>query len=59
MRMDIENTELRKMVLEMLETEDRGFTDWEIEFLDNMNVWKGDYSERQANMIEKIYEKRM
>jgi len=52
------NKELRKMVREMLDEEDKSFSDWEIEFLDNM--WKlTEYTERQANKIEQIYEKKM
>ena len=56
--MSEQDTELRKMVREMLDEEDKGFNDWEIEFLDNM--WKLDrYTERQAAKIEQIYEKKM
>lgn len=32
----MDNQELRKMVKEMLDTEDKGFNNWELEFLDNM-----------------------
>lgn len=54
-----DNAELRKMVTEMLGETDKGFTDWEINFLDNMNRWLGDYTKPQADRIERIYKERM
>ena len=47
------------MVREMLDAEDAGFNDWEIEFLDSVWKWTGHYTERQQKKIEAIYEKKM
>jgi len=44
------------MVWEMLQAEDKGFNNWEIEFLDDMYK-RMTYSEKQAAKIEQIYEK--
>jgi hypothetical protein len=54
----MDNQELRKMVKEMLDAEDKGFNDWEIEFLDNM-FKRTEYTTPQANKIEEIYSKKM
>lgn len=56
--MDLDNIELRKMVQEMLNAEDKGFSDWEIEFLDSM-LTKDSYSQKMADKIEQIYRKKM
>jgi hypothetical protein len=53
-----DNIELRKMVQEMLNAEGKGFSDWEIEFLDSM-LTKDSYSEKMADKIEQIYRKKM
>lgn len=50
---------LRSMVKEMLNSTDDSFTDWEVEFLDNMENWNRLYTEHQANKIEAIYKERM
>ncbi len=57
--MNYDDTELRNMVQEMLNTEDKGFSDWEIEFLDDMLKWSGAYRPKQADRIELIYKKKM
>jgi len=46
------------MVQEMLNAEGKGFSDWEIEFLDSM-LTKDSYSEKMADKIEQIYRKKM
>jgi len=47
-----------EMVREMLATTDKGFSDWEIEFLDDM--WKRTwYKTNQSNKIEEIYNAKM
>lgn len=49
--MSDDDKELRKMVREMLDEEEKGFNNWEIEFLDNM--WKLTiYTEHQAAKIQ-------
>jgi len=50
--------EYREMVREMLATEDKGFNNWEIEFLDDM-FKRTTYTPKQAAKIEQIYEKKM
>jgi len=56
--MNDKDKELRKMVREMLDEGDKGFNDWEIEFLDNM--WTHTkYNEKQTAKIEQIYEEKM
>ena len=56
---ELTQKDLRNMVKEMLDTEDAGFNDWEIEFLDSVWKWTGHYTERQQEKIEKIYEKKI
>ena len=47
------------MLLELLQVEN-GLSAWEIDFLDNLNSeWNGDFTDRQAAVIEKIYERVM
>jgi hypothetical protein len=50
--------EIRKMVKEMLDTEDKGFNNWELEFLDNMYK-RTEYSQTMINKIQQIYDKKM
>jgi hypothetical protein len=50
--------ELREMVQEMLAADDKGFNDWEINFLDDMSK-KDIFTENQANKIEQIYKRKM
>lgn len=54
-----ETKELRDMVSEMLAEADAGFSDWEIEFLDSVWKWTGEYTEKQQDTIEKIYDAKM
>lgn len=53
-----EDIEYRKMIKEMLDTEDAGFTTWEIEFLDD-NYKKTSYSPKVKAIIEKLYKQKM
>ena len=54
----MDDVELRKMVKEMLDADDKGFNNWEIEFLDDM--WKKTkYSENMVDKIKKIYKEKM
>ncbi len=50
--------EYRNMVKEMLDEEDKGFSNWEVEFLDDM-FKKTIYSEKERNKIEEIYRDKM
>lgn len=54
-----DDIELRNMVKEMLDADDKGFSDWEINFLDDMLKWSGSYRPKQAEKIELIYKKKM
>ncbi|HML74950.1 MAG TPA: hypothetical protein PKB02_10695 [Anaerohalosphaeraceae bacterium] len=49
---------LRNMVLEMLNTEDRGFSEWEIDFLDGMKKQSA-FTPKQAAAIEAVYRQKM
>lgn len=53
-----DDKEYREMVREMLDTDDKGLSNWEIEFLDNM-FKRTTYTPRQAAKIEQIYEAKM
>lgn len=50
--------EYRAMVREMLDAEDKGFNNWEIEFLDDM-FKRTTYFPKQAAKIEQIYDAKM
>ena len=56
---DIINKEQRNMVKEMLDADDAGFSEWEMEFLDSVWKWSGHYTEKQQARIEKIYKAKM
>jgi hypothetical protein len=51
-----EQKEYREMLRNLLDL-DEGLTNWEITFLDDMNRWQGDFREKQAETIEKIWNK--
>ncbi|MCE5324925.1 MAG: hypothetical protein LLG01_00775 [Planctomycetaceae bacterium] len=53
-----EQENLRGMLQELLDLES-GLTDWEIEFLDSLNNWQGDFRPKQAETLQKIYDRRM
>ena len=46
------------MVTEMLQKGET-LTDREIEILESLDDWRGDYTERQRNLIEVFYKRRM
>ena len=48
----------REMVSELLDL-DRGLTDWEINFLDHLHDWQGDFTPKQIETLERIYDKRI
>ena len=49
--------DLRKMVKELLADESDRLTPWECDFLDSMHKWTGDYTAKQAAIIERIWNK--
>jgi len=51
--------ECRKMVQEMLDTEDRGFTSRQIDILDSLYEWEKPYSEKQKQLIISMYSEKM
>ena len=53
-----DDKEYREMVKEMLDAEDAGFNDWEVEFLDNMYK-RTTFSTAMQNKIEEIYKAKM
>ena len=50
--------ELKKMVKEILNTHDKKFNNWEMEFLYDM-LKKTEYSENMRNKIKKMYEEKI
>lgn len=36
---------------------DSGLTDWEVNFIESLANWEGDFTEKQIAMIYKIYER--
>lgn len=51
-----EQKEYRAMLKDLLDI-DEGLTAWEITFIDDMNRWRGDFTEKQAERIEIIWNK--
>lgn len=49
--------DIRKMVKELLADESDRLSSWECDFLDSVNRWTGKYTERQAETIQKIWDK--
>lgn len=49
--------DLRKMVAELLADSSDTLSAWECEFLDSMKKWSGDYTEKQAAIIDRIWAK--
>ena len=47
----------RKMVKECLANDDDVLSDREQDFLDSLNKWTGDYTERQVEWLERIWSK--
>jgi hypothetical protein len=45
---------LRSMLGELLDVES-GLSDKEIDFLDSLNNWQGDFTQRQVDWLQKIY----
>jgi hypothetical protein len=46
---------IRKMIKELLADESDQLSSWECEFLDDMHRWTGDYTLKQAAVIERIW----
>jgi hypothetical protein len=53
-----EMREYRDMVQELLDVES-GLTAWEIDFLDSLHEWQGDFTPKQTETLQKIYDRRM
>ena len=51
-----EEKEWRNILQECLEVES-GLSDWEVDFLDSLNNWRGSFSEKQQITLEKIYKR--
>lgn len=52
-----EQENLRSMLDELLDTEDANLSSWEINFLDSIDRWEGDFTVDQSNKLKQIYEK--
>ena len=44
------------MLSELLELEE-GLSNWEVDFLESLSLWKGDFTFPQADKLEKIWTK--
>jgi hypothetical protein len=51
-----ETEELREMVKELLDV-DEGLSSKEIDFLESLNNWEGNFTVRQGEWIERIYKR--
>ena len=51
------DADIRNMIRECLADDSDRLTDWEMEFLDSLNKWTGDYTERQVEWLERIWSK--
>jgi hypothetical protein len=53
--------ELREKLFEIIEyvgaSNENALTDWEYNFVNDMHGWDGDFTDRQAACIEKIWNK--
>ncbi len=49
--------DFRKMIKECLADDSDRFSAWEIEFLDSVNLWEGDFRPNQEATIAKIWSK--
>ena len=47
----------RQKVKECQEVAAKCCTQWECDFLDSMDEWEGDFTEKQKAIIDRIYEK--
>lgn len=47
----------RQKVAESQEVANQVLTQWECDFLDSMDAWKGAFTEKQKEVIDKIYKK--
>jgi hypothetical protein len=47
-----------KMIYELLKLEE-GLTEWEINFLDSLLDWEGNFTIKQADRVESIYKRVM
>ena len=53
-----EQIEARKMLKDLLDV-DEGLTQWEVNFIENMSHWEGDFRPKQIANIEKIWNRVM
>jgi hypothetical protein len=55
---DLIMDDLRNKLDELLGI-DEGLTPWEVEFIDNLSHWEGDFTPEQARKLNQIYEDRI
>lgn len=54
---DDENSKKCREVVDALLNVESGLTNWEMDFLDNLKGWVGNFTEKQARVVEKIYDR--
>lgn len=48
-----------KEMIKALHENSENMTDWEIQFLDDVTLWEGDLTPKQAKALERIYAERL
>lgn len=59
MRIAAENMDYYRSLLDELLAMESGLTGWEVDFIDDLSRWDGAFTEKQAETLEKIYERRI
>ena len=55
-KMNEQQKEAREHLADVLEL-DEGLTPWEVDFVENVSHWEGDFTPKQIATINKIYER--
>lgn len=58
MRITAESMGYYRSLLDELLALESGLTEWEVDFVDDLSRWEGAFTEKQAETLEKIYERR-
>ena len=55
--MAVDNDDYRQKVEEIAEVANELCTEWEINFIESVQEWTGDFTDKQKAVIDRIYEK--
>ena len=53
----MDNDDYRQKVEEIAEVANELCTEWEINFIESVQEWTGDFTDKQKAVIDRIYEK--